>query len=121
MPLFVSSKVYSPHKFYISSQCVDSGYHNTIRHTLMTHVSADENIIKNQEGCINLMKKSITDLDQRTDKQRFLELYNQAFSLPKKFDFQAHKGDEVCKIKRMATFALIGISSFVVNVLYILS
>ena len=42
------------------------------------------------------MNKCITDLDQRVDKQHFLETNTAAFSLPKKFDFQSHKGDEVC-------------------------
>lgn len=41
------------------------------------------------------MNKCIVNMNQRADKQYFLELNNTAFNLPKKFEFQAHKGDEV--------------------------
>ena len=37
----------------------------------------------------------VNDLDQGADKQNFLEFSHHAFMLPKKFEFQAHKGDEV--------------------------
>lgn len=65
---------------------------------MMMHLSAEENMIRSRQGCCDLLSKSISDLDQRSDKQRFLELHNLSFSLPKKFEFQAHKGDEVCQI-----------------------
>ena len=65
---------------------------------MLSHVSAEDNIIQSRQGCVTLLNKRINDLDQASDKQRFLELYNQAFSLPKKFEFQAHKGDEVWEL-----------------------
>jgi hypothetical protein len=34
-------------------------------------------------------------LDAQLDKQRFIELHNAAFMLPKKFEFQPYRGDEV--------------------------
>ena len=37
-------------------------------------------------------------MNQRSDKQYFLELNNSAFNLPRKFEFQAHKGDEVSRV-----------------------
>ncbi len=49
------------------------------------------------QACHDLMNKCITNMNQRADKQYFLELNNSAFNLPKKFEFQAHKGDEVRK------------------------
>lgn len=62
---------------------------------MLMHISAEENCVKSRNACIDLMNKCVSDLDQRADKQRFLELSNQAFNVPKKFDFQSHKGDEV--------------------------
>ena len=47
------------------------------------------------QACHDLMNKCIVNMNQRADKQYFLELNNTAFNLPKKFEFQAHKGDEV--------------------------
>ena len=67
---------------------MDFGYHVQLSVAMKQHVSAEENCIKSKQACLELMNKCVTDLDQRTDKQRFLEIYNQTFSLPKKFDFQ---------------------------------
>lgn len=83
---------------------MDFGYHIQLRVAMKQHVSAEENCIKSKQACLDLMNKCLTDLDQRTDKQRFLEIYNQAFSLPKKFDFQPHKGDEVVEIQSICHF-----------------
>ena len=78
------------------SQCMDFGYHITLQRAMLMHISAEENCVKSRNACIDLMNKCVSDLDQRADKQRFLELSNQAFNLPKKLEFQSHKGDEVC-------------------------
>ncbi|ELU00651.1 hypothetical protein CAPTEDRAFT_225880 [Capitella teleta] len=91
------------HKYFVDDvpdliDTIDYGYHNTLGRAMMMHLSAEENMIRSRQGCCDLLSKSISDLDQRSDKQRFLELHNLSFSLPKKFEFQAHKGDEVCQI-----------------------
>ena len=41
------------------------------------------------------LNKCISDLDSRPDKQKFMELNNVYFMLPKKFEYQPFKGDEV--------------------------
>ena len=78
---------------------MDCGYHNTVQRALMTHMSAEDSVTRAQADCQQLLSKSVAGLDQRGDKQKFLELYHQSFALPKKFEFQAHKGDEVSWIK----------------------
>ncbi|KAK7503696.1 hypothetical protein BaRGS_00005235, partial [Batillaria attramentaria] len=47
---------------------------------------------------VDSLNKCITDLDSRADKQKFMELNNQVFMLPKKFEFQPFKGDEIRQI-----------------------
>ena len=76
-------------------QCMDLGYHNTLGRAMLMHVSAEDNIIQSRQACVNLMNKCIGDLEQRSDKHRFLELSHQPFAVPRRFDFQPHKGDEV--------------------------
>ena len=78
---------------------MDCGYHNAIARAMMTHISSEENMIKSRKACLDLMNKCVSELDQRADKQWFLECYNLAFAHPKKYEFQAHKGDEVCQKK----------------------
>lgn len=76
-------------------QCMDFGYHNSVRCTMMMYQSCHKNISKTHQNAIEVINKCVNDLDSQTDKQRFIELYNAAFMLPKKFDFQPCKGDEV--------------------------
>lgn len=62
---------------------------------MMMYQSCHKNISKTHQNAIEVINKCVNDLDSQTDKQRFIELYNAAFMLPKKFDFQPCKGDEV--------------------------
>ena len=80
---------------FFLSQAIDLGYHNTLQRVMLSHMSAEDNLLQSRQGIHNLLNKCVTELDQRSDKQLFLEANHQTFSLPKKFEFQAHKGDEV--------------------------
>lgn len=61
----------------------------------MMYQSCHKNISKTHQNAIEVIQKCVGDLDAQSDKQRFIELYNSAYMLPKKFDFQSCKGDEV--------------------------
>ena len=61
----------------------------------MMYRSGEENVVRSRRDGITNLNDCLDRLDQRADKQRFLEVFNQAFALPKKFEFQPHKGDEV--------------------------
>lgn len=91
------------HKYFVDDlsdiiDCMDFGFHTSIAHTLMVSINAEECLKKSQQASIDGMNKCITNLDSRVDKQRFLEYNNSAFMVPKKFDFQPHKGDEVSQV-----------------------
>lgn len=90
----VDSKWTFPY-FVCVLQCMDFGYHNSVRCTMMMYQSCHKNISKTHQNAIEVIQKCVGDLDAQSDKQRFIELYNSAFMLPKKFDFQSSKGDEV--------------------------
>jgi hypothetical protein len=75
---------------------MDFGYHNSIRGTVMIYQTAHCNMRNSHTAAIDSLNDVISQLDPLTDKQRFLELNNQAFMLPKKFEFQSCRGDEVC-------------------------
>ncbi|KAL4227144.1 SLIT-ROBO Rho GTPase-activating protein 1 [Mactra antiquata] len=78
--------------------CMDFGYHNSIRGTVMIYQTAHCNMRNSHNDAIDLLNDIISQMDPQTDKQRFLELNNQAFMLPKKFEFQSYRGDEVRQI-----------------------
>lgn len=76
-------------------QCMDFGYHNSVGRTMMMYLSVHEHNRNEHQKFIDLLNKCITDLDSLADKQKFMEFNNQVFMLPKKFEFQPFKGDEV--------------------------
>lgn len=64
----------------------------------MMYLSIHEHLRNEHQKFVDSLNKCITDLDSRADKQKFMELNNQVFMLPKKFEFQPFKGDEVSEL-----------------------
>lgn len=59
------------------------------------HCSAEEGIQRSLQSGAEQLVSSVGSLDSRADKQRFLEAHHAAFMIPKKFEFQGQRGDEV--------------------------
>ncbi|ESO99728.1 hypothetical protein LOTGIDRAFT_141691, partial [Lottia gigantea] len=78
--------------------CMDFGYHNSCGRSMMMYLSVHEHLKNTHQTAIDSLNKCISDLDSRADKQKFMELNNSVFMLPKKFEFQPFKGDEVRQI-----------------------
>ncbi|XP_059167757.1 SLIT-ROBO Rho GTPase-activating protein 1-like isoform X4 [Physella acuta] len=78
--------------------CMDFGYHNSVGRSMMMYLGIHEHQKNTHAKSIDMLNACITDLDSRADKQKFMELNNVYFMLPKKFEFQPFKGDEVCQI-----------------------
>lgn len=78
--------------------CMDFGYHNSVRCSMLMYQSCQKNLAKGHTVACEVVNKCVGDLDAQADKQRFIELYNSAFMLPKKFEFQPYRGDEVQQI-----------------------
>ncbi|XP_013083230.2 SLIT-ROBO Rho GTPase-activating protein 1-like isoform X3 [Biomphalaria glabrata] len=78
--------------------CMDFGYHNSVGRAMMMYLGVHEHQRNAHGKFVDSLNTCITDLDSRADKQKFMELNNVYFMLPKKFEFQPFKGDEVCQI-----------------------
>ncbi|XP_076469342.1 SLIT-ROBO Rho GTPase-activating protein 1-like [Babylonia areolata] len=78
--------------------CMDFGYHNSVGRAMMMYLSIHEHLRNEHQKYVESLNKCIADLDSRADKHKFMELNNQVFMLPKKFEFQPFKGDEICHI-----------------------
>ncbi|XP_047735502.1 SLIT-ROBO Rho GTPase-activating protein 1 isoform X3 [Hyalella azteca] len=92
------------HKYFVEDlsdiiDAMDFGLHNSLARALLTHQSGQECFKRSLQTSIDDLQKTITNLDSRLDKQKFLKYNNAAFMLPKKFEFQGHKGDEVCQVQ----------------------
>lgn len=59
------------------------------------YLSSHEQLRNSHQRAIDRLNQCIQGLDARADKQKFLELHNAMFMLPKKFEYQPYKGDEV--------------------------
>ncbi|KAL5014667.1 hypothetical protein ScPMuIL_008937 [Solemya velum] len=78
--------------------CMDFGYHNSVRCMMLMYQSIHTNLRYSHQTAIESIAKCLSHLDAQTDKQKFLELNNASFMLPKKFEFQPFRGDEVRQI-----------------------
>lgn len=59
------------------------------------HISAEEGLERSVRSGLDNLHNCIGSLDSRLDKQRFLESNHTAFTIPKKFEFQGLRGDDV--------------------------
>ena len=64
---------------------------------MMMYLSVHDHLHNEHQSFIESLNKCIADLDSRSDKQKFMELNNAVFMLPKKFEFQPFKGDEASR------------------------
>lgn len=91
-------------KIHLLSQCMDFGFHNCIARALLMHCSAEEGRQRSLQSGAEQLAACVGALDSRADKQRFLESHHAAFMIPKKFEFQGQRGDEVQGRKREMCF-----------------
>uniref|UniRef100_H3BGU0 SLIT-ROBO Rho GTPase-activating protein 1 n=1 Tax=Latimeria chalumnae TaxID=7897 RepID=H3BGU0_LATCH len=90
-------------KYYIHDlsdliDCCDLGYHASLNRALRTYLSAEYNLETSRHEGLDIIENAVDNLDPRSDKQRFMEMYPTAFCPPMKFEFQPHLGDEVCQV-----------------------
>ncbi|XP_055467965.1 SLIT-ROBO Rho GTPase-activating protein 1 isoform X2 [Psammomys obesus] len=90
-------------KYYIHDlsdliDCCDLGYHASLNRALRTYLSAEYNLETSRHEGLDIIENAVDNLEPRSDKQRFMELYPAAFCPPMKFEFQSHMGDEVCQV-----------------------
>ncbi|XP_069141663.1 SLIT-ROBO Rho GTPase-activating protein 1-like isoform X3 [Argopecten irradians] len=78
--------------------CMDFGYHNSVKNSMLMYQNLHKNLSRCHQQSVDIVQKCVAELDAQADKQRFIELQNAAFMLPKKFEFQPCRGDEVQQI-----------------------
>lgn len=83
------------HAFSIPQQCCDLGYHASLNRALRTFLSAELNLEQSKHEGLDAIENAVENLDATSDKQRLMEMYNNVFCPPMKFEFQPHMGDMV--------------------------
>ncbi|XP_075430801.1 SLIT-ROBO Rho GTPase-activating protein 3 isoform X2 [Ascaphus truei] len=90
-------------KYYIHDvsdliDCCDLGFHASLARTFRTYLSAEYNLETSRHEGLDIIENAVDNLDARSDKHKIMDLCNQVFCPPLKFDFQPHMGDEVCQV-----------------------
>jgi len=97
--LYMESANSSIHKYFVDDlsdliDCMDFGFHQSLTRAMKMHNSAVEQIRRSSQQEIDAMNKVLSSMDSRLDKKKFLEMNEQAFMLPKKFEYQPVRRDE---------------------------
>lgn len=77
------------------SQCCDLGFHASLARTFRTYLSAEYNLETSRHEGLDIIENAVDNLDARSDKHTIMDMCNQVFCPPLKFEFQPHMGDEV--------------------------
>lgn len=80
-------------------QCCDLGFHASLARTFRTYLSAEYNLETSRHEGLDIIENAVDNLDARSDKHTVMDMCNQVFCPPLKFDYQPHMGDEVCNQK----------------------
>ncbi|XP_038627923.1 SLIT-ROBO Rho GTPase-activating protein 3 isoform X4 [Tachyglossus aculeatus] len=90
-------------KYYIHDvsdliDCCDLGFHASLARTFRTYLSAEYNLETSRHEGLDVIENAVDNLDARSDKHTVMDMCNQVFCPPLKFEFQPHMGDEVCQV-----------------------
>ncbi|KAK1161461.1 SLIT-ROBO Rho GTPase-activating protein 3-like isoform X1 [Acipenser oxyrinchus oxyrinchus] len=90
-------------KYYIHDvsdmiDCCDMGYHASLARTFRTYLSAEYNLETSRHEGLDIIENAVDNLDARSDKHKIMDMHNQVFCPPVRFEYQPHMGDEVCQV-----------------------
>ena len=76
-------------------QCCDLGYHASLARTLRTYLSAEYSLETSRHEGLDVIENAVDNLDPRSDKHKLMDMHNQVFCPPMRFEYLPHMGDEV--------------------------
>nr|XP_014349338.1 PREDICTED: SLIT-ROBO Rho GTPase-activating protein 3 [Latimeria chalumnae] len=87
-------------KYYIHDvsdliDCCDLGFHASLARTFRTYLSAEYNLETSRHEGLDIIENAVDNLDARSDKHKIMDMCNQVFCPPMKFEYQPHMGDEI--------------------------
>ncbi|XP_031424281.1 SLIT-ROBO Rho GTPase-activating protein 3 isoform X1 [Clupea harengus] len=90
-------------KYYIHDvsdmiDCCDLGYHASLARTLRTYLSAEYSLETSRHEGLDVIENAVDNLDPRSDKHKLMDMHNQVFCPPMRFEYLPHMGDEVCQV-----------------------
>ncbi|XP_070814545.1 SLIT-ROBO Rho GTPase-activating protein 3 isoform X3 [Chaetodon trifascialis] len=82
----------------MKEKCCDLGYHASLARTFRTYLSAEYNLETSRHEGLDIIENAVDNLDSRSDKHKIMDMHNQVFCPPMRFEYLPHMGDEVCQV-----------------------
>lgn len=77
-------------------QCADAGYHLSLGRVMKAYLSSRWRTQQNLSTGLQQLQGTVSGLDQSRDRDNLLQDHYNTFSMPLRFPFQPHDGDQVC-------------------------
>jgi len=77
---------------------MDAGYHVLLGQATSMHCRTEECLIRGQQARLDTLSKQVSSMHNPADRDKFRTVNAKVFTMPDTFEFQPHKGDEVCGI-----------------------
>lgn len=77
---------------------MDVGTEQWLKMLVGTTVDARKTVIESEIKSLDATRDWVREMDNRTDKRKFLEANHSTFMLPRKFEFRSHAADDVCHV-----------------------
>uniref|UniRef100_A0A3B4AI17 Uncharacterized protein n=1 Tax=Periophthalmus magnuspinnatus TaxID=409849 RepID=A0A3B4AI17_9GOBI len=100
-PLLNEVTLYSSvitHCNYPCVLCCDLGYHASLARAFRTYLSAEYNLETSRHEGLDVLESAVDNMDSRSDKHKIMDMHNQVFCPPMRFEYLPHMGDEVCQV-----------------------
>ncbi|CAL9702991.1 unnamed protein product [Knipowitschia caucasica] len=93
----------SMNKYYLQDistliDCADTGYHLTLSRVMQAFLSSQRRAQQNLTTGLQQIQGAVSDLDQCHDRDALLKDHYNVFSLPLRFTYQPHDGDQVTEV-----------------------
>lgn len=80
------------------------GYHASLARTFRTYLSAEYNLETSRHEGLDIIENAVDNLDSRNDKHKIMDMHNQVFCPPMRFEYLPHMGDEVRDLHAFCLF-----------------
>ncbi|KAM7411964.1 hypothetical protein PAMA_021778 [Pampus argenteus] len=93
----------SMNKYYLQDistliDCADVGYHLSVGRVMQAFLSSRWQAHGNLSTGLQKLQGSVSELDQRQDRDTLLQDHNNSFCMPLRFSYQPHDGDQVSMV-----------------------
>uniref|UniRef100_A0A8C6KW27 Rho GTPase activating protein 4a n=1 Tax=Nothobranchius furzeri TaxID=105023 RepID=A0A8C6KW27_NOTFU len=76
--------------------CADVGYHLTLGRVMQAYLSRRVTTQQKVSTGLEQLQEAVSELDQGRDRDVLLQEHYSTFSMPLRFPYQPHEGDQVC-------------------------